>query len=83
MRCCKTRAEIRYSFANFRACLFKESKSSKQDLDKSVTNIPQLIQYSDFARSYQHQSNVSLQNYCHLGLLLLNGNKMSKNYKFR
>ena len=36
-----------------------------------------------FVRAYQHQSNVSLKNYCHLGLLLLSGNKMSKNCNFQ
>ena len=46
----KSQAEITYSYANFRVCLLTERTSSKQDLDKLVTNIPQLIEYGDFCQ---------------------------------
>ena len=45
--------------------------SSKRVQVQGKTNIPQLMEYGNFSvRPYQHQSNVSLKNYCHLGLLL-------------
>ena len=48
MQCCKSQAEIKYSFANFRVYLLKESASSTQDPNKLVTHSPQLIEYGDF-----------------------------------
>ena len=41
---------IKYSFANFHVYLLKESTNSRQDLDKLVTSIPQLIKYGDFCK---------------------------------
>ena len=70
VRPCKSQAEIKYSFSDFRVYLLKESTSSRQDLDELVTNIPQLIEYGAFVRLYQHQSNVFWNQYSHLGLLL-------------
>ena len=70
-------------FANFGVYLLKESTSSRQDLNKLVTNIPDLFENGEFKRLYQHQSSVCWKNYCHLSLLFLNGNKMSKICKFQ
>ena len=50
MQCCKSQGEIQNSFANFRVYLLKGSTSSRQNLDKLVTNIPQLIEYGDFCQ---------------------------------
>ena len=50
MQCCKSRAEIKYSFTNVREHLLKNGTSSRQDSDKLVTKIPQLIEYGDFRK---------------------------------
>ena len=54
-------AKVCSVFANFLVYLLKESTSLKQDLNKLMTNIPELSMAS-FKRLYQHLSSVCWQN---------------------
>ena len=83
MEGCKSQVEIKHSFANFCVYLLKESITSRQDLDKLMTNIPQLTEYGNFCRIISTPIKYILESYCHLGLLFLNGTKMSKNCRFQ
>ena len=61
--------------------LLKESTSSRQDLDKLVANIAQLIEYGSFCEIVSTAIECIFEELLDLGLLLLNGNKISKNCK--
>ena len=83
MQCCKSQAATEYSFANFRVYLLKESRRSRQEFYKLPTNIPQLIECGDFCKIISTPIKCILEELLFLGLLFLNGNKMSKNCKFQ